>query len=59
MCYIGHFAVAVPSIKQYRYKKMVRGYRRTVGDAVPFLLSFFGMKYGVKCHVFDFRNNIF
>lgn len=34
--------MAVSSIKQYSYKKMVRGYRTAMGDSVPFFLSFFG-----------------
>lgn len=42
MCYICHFAMAVSSIKQYSYKKMVRGYRAAVENSVPFSLSFFG-----------------
>lgn len=32
--------MAVSSIKQYSYKKMVRGYRTAMGDSVAFSLSF-------------------
>lgn len=40
MCYICHLAMAVSSIKQYSYKKMVKGYRTAMGDSVPFPCHF-------------------
>lgn len=52
------FAVTVSSIKQYSYKKMLRGYRSAMGATVSFSPFFFLLvHYRVKCQVFCFQDS--